>query len=95
LLPIASFPVSSVTLHEGAALVMYTDGVSEARDAAGGFFGSERLLEATAHSTGGDAAAITAGLLRAVKAFAADAPQSDDITILTLRLTRRPIREVA
>lgn len=94
LLPIANFPVSSVTLHEGDALVMYTDGVSEARDAAGGFFGAERLIEAASRSAGGDAAAITAGLLQAVKAFAADAPQSDDITILTLRLTRRPILEV-
>jgi sigma-B regulation protein RsbU (phosphoserine phosphatase) len=94
LLPIANFPVSSVTLHEGDALVMYTDGVSEARDAAGGFFGAERLLEAAARSAGGDAAATTAGLLQAVKTFAADAPQSDDITILTLRLTRRPIGEI-
>ena len=94
LLPIASFPVSSVALEEGDALVMYTDGVSEARDAAGGFFGPERLLEAAARSASGDATAITTGLLQAVKAFAADAPQSDDITILTLRLTRRPILEV-
>jgi sigma-B regulation protein RsbU (phosphoserine phosphatase) len=90
LLPVASFPVSTVALNEGDGLVMYTDGVSEARDAAGGFFGPERLLEATARSAGGDAAAITAGLLREVKAFAADAPQSDDITILTLMRTRRP-----
>jgi sigma-B regulation protein RsbU (phosphoserine phosphatase) len=69
---------------------MYTDGVSEARDNDGGFFGAERLIAATARSAGGDAAAITAGLLQDVKAYAADAPQSDDITILTLRLTRRP-----
>jgi sigma-B regulation protein RsbU (phosphoserine phosphatase) len=90
LLPIASFPVSTVTLDEGDALVMYTDGVSEARDKEGGFFGTDRLLAAAARSGGGDAAAITAGLLQEVKAFAADAPQSDDITILTLSLTRPP-----
>jgi sigma-B regulation protein RsbU (phosphoserine phosphatase) len=89
LLPIASFPVTSVTLDEGDALVMYTDGVSEARDAGGGFFGPERLLAAAAGS-GDDAAAITERLLQDVKAFAGDAPQSDDITILTLRLTRQP-----
>jgi sigma-B regulation protein RsbU (phosphoserine phosphatase) len=91
LLPIASFPASSVTLDEGDALVMYTDGVSEARDADGGFFGAERLLAAAARSAGGAAAAITEGLLQEVKTLAADARQSDDITILTLRLTRRPI----
>ncbi len=70
----------------GDALVMYTDGVSEAQDPEGGFFGAERLLETTERCAGGAASAITAGLLQEVKAFAATASQSDDITILTLKL---------
>jgi serine phosphatase RsbU (regulator of sigma subunit) len=33
------FPVNHLRLGEGDAVVLYTDGVSEAQDAAGGFFG--------------------------------------------------------
>lgn len=81
-----SYPVSTVPLRPGDAIVMYTDGVSEAQNPAGDFFGTERIVAATARDAAGDATAITAGLLQDVKTFAAAAPQSDDVTILTLRL---------
>jgi sigma-B regulation protein RsbU (phosphoserine phosphatase) len=87
LMEIGDYPVTGRTLDTGDALVMYTDGVSEAQNREGGFFGAERLLEATSRSAAGTAAAITTGLLQEVNAFAADAPQSDDITILTLKLS--------
>ena len=80
-----SYPDATATLERGASLVMYTDGVSEARDPADDFFGSERLLAAIDRV--GPAAppgAVTSALLHDVKAFASTAPQSDDITILTL-----------
>jgi sigma-B regulation protein RsbU (phosphoserine phosphatase) len=88
LIELGDYPVSSVTLAEGDALVMYTDGVSEAQDPAGEFFGAERLLAATGRVADRAAAAMTAELLREVQSFAASAPQSDDITILTLKLPR-------
>ena len=87
LMEIGDYPVTDRTLDKGDALVMYTDGVSEAQDPVGGFFGAERLLEATERHAAGAASAITAGLLQDVKAFAASAPQSDDITILTLKVS--------
>jgi sigma-B regulation protein RsbU (phosphoserine phosphatase) len=72
------------------AVVLYTDGVSEAQDAGGAFFGVERLA-ATAAGLGKEAApALTAGVLTAVRRFAGEAPQSDDITILTLRYLGPP-----
>lgn len=86
LIEFGEYPVSRRTLDAGNALVMYTDGVSEARDHAGGFYGNERLLAATSRNAAGTAGAITEGVLRDVKTFVADAPQSDDITILTLKL---------
>ena len=85
LMEIGDYPVTGRTLDTGDALVMYTDGVSEAQNREGGFFGAERLLEATSRSAAGTAAAITTGLLQEVNAFAADAPQSDDITMLILK----------
>jgi sigma-B regulation protein RsbU (phosphoserine phosphatase) len=93
LIELGDYPLSRLTLAPGEALVLFTDGVSEAQDPEGGFFGAERLLAATARTGAGPASAITEGLLRDVKAFAGDAEQSDDITILTLRISRegRPL----
>jgi sigma-B regulation protein RsbU (phosphoserine phosphatase) len=87
LLEIGDYPVTSRTLEKGDALVMYTDGVSEAQNPSGEFFGPERLLEATKRRAAATASAITTGLLEDVKTFTATAPQSDDITILTLKVS--------
>jgi sigma-B regulation protein RsbU (phosphoserine phosphatase) len=70
--------------------VLYTDGVSEAQDKAGEFFGVERIVATVVSLRGAAAPALTRGLLEAVRAFAGEAPQSDDITILTLRRLARP-----
>jgi sigma-B regulation protein RsbU (phosphoserine phosphatase) len=80
-----TYPNATATLERGTSLVMYTDGVPEARDPADDFFGSERLLAAI-DRVGPEAppAAVTSAVLREVKAFTGTAPQSDDITILTL-----------
>jgi sigma-B regulation protein RsbU (phosphoserine phosphatase) len=85
LIEASEFPVNRLRLGKGDAVVLYTDGVSEAQDAGGGFFGLERLVAATAGLRHEAAPALTNGVLAAVRAFAGGAPQSDDITILTLR----------
>ena len=87
LIEFGDYPVSTISLASGEAIVMYTDGVSEAQNPAGDFFGAERLLAAAARDGAGAASVITAGLLQDVKAFAATAPQSDDITIMTIKIT--------
>jgi sigma-B regulation protein RsbU (phosphoserine phosphatase) len=71
-------------LAEGEALFLYSDGVSEAEDDAGGFFGRDRLMEALA-AAGTAPAAVVEEVLRAVARFARGAPQADDITALALR----------
>jgi len=87
LMDFGDYPVSSRVLTAGEALVLYTDGVSEAQDPAGEFFGANRLLAAAKQRAGGSAEGITAGVLSDVRAFAREAPQFDDITILTLKVT--------
>jgi len=79
------FPVNRLRLAPGDAVVLFTDGVGEAQDAAGGFFGVERVVACLVASRERSAAGVTEALLGAVRSFAGDAPQSDDITILTLR----------
>lgn len=56
----------------GERIVIFSDGVSEALDAAGEEFGDDRLLEAIRASIGGsdvDATALAEDLIAAVRAF--------------------------
>jgi phosphoserine phosphatase RsbU/P len=88
--PDMPFERTELTLHEGDALIFYTDGVSEAFNPQEECYGNERLLEDAAAFAGQSAPAMTAGLLQKVRAFAGTAPQSDDIAILSLRVARTP-----
>jgi anti-sigma regulatory factor (Ser/Thr protein kinase) len=71
-------------LRPGDSLVFYTDGVIEAFNALEECYGSERLLAEAGALAGQTAPAITAGLLRSVRAFEAGAPSSDDVAIVTM-----------
>jgi sigma-B regulation protein RsbU (phosphoserine phosphatase) len=75
----------SVQLEPNDLVVLYTDGVTEAFNAAGDLFGDARLLEALAQQSGRDAIETTTALLKSVREHADAHPQSDDIAILTLR----------
>jgi sigma-B regulation protein RsbU (phosphoserine phosphatase) len=77
----------TLELGSGDTLVLYTDGVTDAADPANALFGEERVRACFAGGAGRTAADTVGRLLGAVRAFAAGAPQSDDITILALRRT--------
>jgi phosphoserine phosphatase RsbU/P len=83
--PALTFGRTELTLGPGDALVLYTDGVTEAFNPQEECYGNDRLLADAAAFTGQPAPAVAAGLLQRVRAFAAGAPQSDDIAILALR----------
>lgn len=72
-------------LAVGDLLLLYTDGVTEALNPDGAFFGEEQLLAAVAEA--GPASGLADILFDRVAAFAAGAAQADDITILTVRRT--------
>ena len=78
------FPLNRLRLAPGDAVVLYTDGVTEAQNAGEAFFGVEGLLAAARRFGPEGATALTEGLLGAVREFAGDAPQADDITVMTL-----------
>ena len=52
-----AFAAENLTLQRGDSLFLYTDGVTEARDGAKGFFGEQRLQEAVS-STAGQGAGV-------------------------------------
>jgi sigma-B regulation protein RsbU (phosphoserine phosphatase) len=78
-------PSQSVDLQPGDMVVFYTDGVTEAFDAAGNQYGEPQLLAALGGLAGSTAAAATAALLSSVRGHAGEHPQSDDIAVLALK----------
>jgi serine phosphatase RsbU (regulator of sigma subunit) len=80
----AEFELAERRLSPGDKVVIYTDGVTEAQNPAGEFFGRGRLVEAVGTNAAGSCGEIHAGLERAVGAFTEGAPQSDDITVLVI-----------
>jgi phosphoserine phosphatase RsbU/P len=84
--PGLEFERTELTMRAGDSLICYTDGVTEAFNSQEECYGNERLLAEAAGLSGYSAPAMTAGLLQRVRAFAGNAPQSDDIAILALRV---------
>ncbi len=80
-------PVEEKTqeIAPGDVVVFYTDGLTEARDAAGGFLDLERVEAAIAGARGGSAQDIVDALMTEVHTFTGDEPQSDDLTIVVVR----------
>ena len=84
-LPEFDFPGGDLDLEPGDVLFFYTDGVNEAMDENGEEFGDERLTRVLAEAAGSSAADFSQRVVEAVHAHAGEAPQSDDITCMTLR----------
>jgi phosphoserine phosphatase RsbU/P len=70
--------------------VICSDGVTEARNAAGEEFGRERLIEAMTGCHGAKPDAVLERLFGAVRTFSQGTPQGDDITGLVLRYRGHP-----
>jgi sigma-B regulation protein RsbU (phosphoserine phosphatase) len=87
LMPAGPIPSETLKLQAGESLVLFTDGVSEAFDVRQELFGEERLLAHLGASPGATAHETTMGVLDAVRRHATGAKQSDDITVLTVRIS--------
>ena len=72
-------------LARGDVLLLYTDGVSEARGSDGDEFGPERVASALERSRGATAEAVVDAVLSDLAAHRRGAPLSDDVTVMALR----------
>jgi sigma-B regulation protein RsbU (phosphoserine phosphatase) len=79
----------SVTLVHGDTVIMYTDGVTEARDPGRHLYGEERFQEsaAVAVASGGSAQTVLGAVLDDVASFTAGAEQADDLTMVVFQRT--------
>ena len=83
-----TYPVTELSLDAGDALLLYTDGVTDALDAQGEAFGTQRLSRVFQAASCDDAADTLYELLAAVQSHAGDTPQTDDITAVLLQVDR-------
>jgi phosphoserine phosphatase RsbU/P len=73
-----------MVLSPGEALLLYTDGVTEAMDLRETLYSDQRLEQFLTRNRGASPRQIIGDLVTDVRHFAAGAPQSDDITGLAL-----------
>jgi sigma-B regulation protein RsbU (phosphoserine phosphatase) len=77
--------VGSFSFEVGDTLLLYTDGVIDARSKEGKFFGKERLKNFFASTQATSAQLIKEELLLEIGKFSFDETQHDDITLLVIR----------
>jgi sigma-B regulation protein RsbU (phosphoserine phosphatase) len=71
--------------RHGETLVLYSDGVIEARDSRREEYGLRRLKEALQGTRGLSAQGVVKACLQDLEQFAGPAPQGDDITMVVVR----------
>ena len=69
----------------GTQLVLYSDGVTEAQNEEAKFYKMERLLQFIEKNKNLSSKAMVEGIIANVDAYAGDAEQSDDLTVMSLR----------
>ncbi len=83
-LPDIGYEEDTLRLEPGGAVVLYTDGVTEAENDKNELFDMERLRRIFDGVAPKNAEDANRAIFEAVRAFAGDTPQSDDITCITL-----------
>jgi phosphoserine phosphatase RsbU/P len=82
----ARYQQASISLQSGDALMLFTDGVSEAMNLADEEFDEERLIAAVRRGEGLTSAGLIDHVLSACDEFVAGAPQHDDMTLVAMRI---------
>lgn len=85
LLEFAPYDEEAVTLSPGDLVVIFSDGVSEALNAAGEEFGDDRLQAVAEAAGAAPASEVVDRIVAEVREFTKGAAQSDDITVMVIR----------
>jgi len=75
-----------IFIEDGDCVVLYTDGLTEARNNSGDMYGLENLKKSLIeHAPNYSASGINYHMARDVSSFAGEAPQLDDMTLIVLK----------
>jgi sigma-B regulation protein RsbU (phosphoserine phosphatase) len=76
----------SIALEPGDMVVLLTDGITEAEDPSGDFFGAERALQIVRDRRHEPAQRIVQDLYQATRDFAQNPTQADDVTVVVFKV---------
>lgn len=85
IIPMAEYEVGQLQLNSGEALVIYSDGVSEANNLKGDEFGMEKLEEVIKNNLTRSASGLRDKVESALSEFTQTAPAGDDITLVIVK----------
>lgn len=71
-----------IPLGEQDRIILYSDGIVEARNRSGNFFGEQRLIEAT--QQGFEDGDVQGHIIAALEVFCEDLPQDDDVSLVDI-----------
>lgn len=80
----ASWQQKIVKFSPGDVLLLYTDGITEAENSYGNFYGEQRILEVLRARREQSAQAIQNALLEDVRKFTGKSPKTDDIAVMVI-----------
>jgi len=83
--PEATYESATLKLQAGDVLVLYSDGVTEARNDDDDEYGEERLTAFLAKNRGLDPEKLVESLIRTVNEFSKDGKPGDDVTVSVIR----------
>ncbi len=83
--PTAAYQSSTLQLSPGDFVVIFSDGLPEALDLSGEFFGETRLKDLLDECPTRTATCISDHVLEGVRKFVGSAPASDDLTLVVVR----------
>jgi sigma-B regulation protein RsbU (phosphoserine phosphatase) len=93
LVPDPSYEEGLRVLEPGDLVVMFSDGIVEARAPDSMMYGTQRLRELVANAGTGSADALLASLLDDLHDFMAGAVQDDDVTLVVLQVEPQGCQE--
>ena len=87
-----TYRARSIVMMPGDLLFLYTDGVTEAEDGRGGFWGDNRLLDTLSSLKEFEPEPVCKAVRSSVSEFVGLAPQADDLTVMAIKYVARPER---
>ena len=80
-----AFAVEKLQLGQGDLLLIFSDGVTEARDSEGELFGETRLMDLLGGCAREEPQEVCGRVMAEVRNYVGAAPQADDLTLTVLR----------